>query len=942
MRKLLLIVLIFLIIGAVSAHEDANSTAEPLLKDRQYNASIDDGDGIPVIEQDGHIPIEVSSGEAWSLNVYIDGRNSTINGELVEVNYERIDIPTSVMDDGEVPLEIGEHNITYEFRFTNTTLLYNPEAYTSDSVTHFDFKAAGISRISQNLTYRFTSQFSMTEILEPSSATFNLGDINITRSDSLFLTIRGLTSGRALLYINDTLYGSFEIDESPYEDEIDTTKLAIGSYSLSCIVETDRIYGNYSINADGSDSSLNVRFTRSQKTTSPNRYVASINATLNVCEFPELNTISIGAPQISTAYSRSIPVRFEGEGQGDFTVYIDGEKVYENSILLSWENTCYIPAKDGNGNYFSEGVHNITFEFVLSDKYSRFQPKVSWRNNALTFSFLNSRDSNAFLNDIYVADTILAISSENAQFIEIESDATVSITHTKDIKLRVEGLDDYYMTVFVDGVEIHDTHTYAKSLSIETFIARSSIEETNERDIEAGTHDIRFEFKTPYPCEAGVEFKNNALYFTFNRTDSTGDANAAGYRLNTTLTVKESEKTVHIRSTKNHTYFDDTEFEVKMDTYQPEDPNDWEDEGVENPIGTQDVGVIVSNDEGIVYMGDDLINVYKHLRWNYEFENEKLPQAGIYTIKIVNLADNTYDTASFEVKKANRIFTKKYSADDFDVAFTLDFTSSGDDLNGQCIITLDGRQKAINVKKSSSKSRREVLFTDIDPGDYTATFTLAGNGIYNDVTLKSKVIVKKENPEIECHESGGGLEVTIDIPKSKTDALLTVKAGGEEKRFTVDNATKHLSVNLANLYSGTHNVEIDFRGNERYESKTLTVPFKVTTQPKAEEPVEVNQTGTGLGNNTGGIGTGSGDSNVTGSGNGTSNGKISVAGKGFGGDFGSQGSGHGDGAKSYEITKSINPDDSTYFLAIILIMAMAILFLGFIDKRRDNDESDEY
>ena len=89
------------------------------------------------------------------------------------------------------------------------------------------------------------------------------------------------------------------------------------------------------------------------------------------------------------------------------------------------------------------------------------------------------------------------------------------------------------------------------------------------------------------------------------------------------------------------------------------DDDDWDDEDWEDPIGTQDVGIIVSDENGIICIEDNLMNVYEKLQWNYEFENEKLPKAGIYTMKIINLADNTYDTASFEVKKANRIFNKK-------------------------------------------------------------------------------------------------------------------------------------------------------------------------------------------------------------------------------------------------------------------------------------------
>ena len=420
--------------------------------------------------------------------------------------------------------------------------------------------------------------------------------------------------------------------------------------------------------------------------------------------------------------------------------------------------------------------------------------------------------------------------------------------------------------------------------------------------------------------------------------------------MNTSLIVKEKSKTVHILKVKNYTYFDDTEFLVKMDLYKPEDEDDWEDDDVENPIGTQDVGIIVLKDGKIVYKGDYLMNLYKSNQLNYEFENENLPKAGIYTMKIINLADNTYDTASFEVKKANRVFNKKYSSDDFNVEFTLDFSPCRDDLNDPFTITLDDKEKTIQAKKGSGKTKREVLFEDIDPGTYTATFTLKGNDIYNTVTLKSKVTVKKENPTIKSQSNGNKLELTVDIPKSKSDAVLIVSAGGVEKKFTVNKNTKHLTVEFDELGSGTYDVDINFKGNERYNSKTLDDSLHISSasKPNTPEPVtpqdddEPDKTdANGVGNNTGGIGTGSGDSNVTGSGNGTYNGKISLNAKGSNGDLGSQGSGHSDGVKSYEITKSIIKNDTVNYLLIFLIIALALLFISFIYERRD-DEEEEY
>ncbi|WP_405294951.1 hypothetical protein [Methanobrevibacter sp.] len=947
MKKLLLVILIFLIIGAVSAHDDSNATADPLLKDREYTSDINDDDGPLVIEEDDYIPVEVRADEKWSLNVYIDKYNSTSNGEFNNVQYREINIPTSVMvDDNEVNLALGKHNIVYEFKFTNTKSIYRPDAYISDSAVYFDFNLARTVKTPQNLIYRFSSQFNIIPTIEPTSTTFDLEAINITRSDSISFYLRGISYSKVNLYLDGKLFNSFETDDNPYEDEIDTTKLAAGSYNLVCTVETDKVYAEYNVKADTTDSMINVRFTKSKTVYSPKRYSITINTTLNVCEFPELNPIHINAPQIDISYTRSIPVRFVGEGAGDFAVYIDGENVYNNSILLSWENICYIPTKDSNGNYFDEGNHNISFEFVSADKYSRFNPQISWYDNALTFYFLNSQYSGTILNDKYIANTKLKIINENPQVIPIDSKAIVKIVHTNDIDLKIDNLPTYYtLTVFVDDVEIYDSYTNSNEINIKTFFERSSIEETNERDIQTGTHSIRFEFKTLYNYDVDASFRSGTLHFKFNPVDSDINPKGVYYQFNTSLIVTEKKKTVHILNVKNQTYFDFTEFVVKMDLYKPESDDDWDDDdNVENPIGTQDVGIIVSDETGIVRIEDNLMNVYEHQQWNYEFENENLPKAGIYTMKIINLADNTYDTATFEVKKANRIFKKKYSSEDFNVLFTLDFSSCKGDLNVPCHITLNNEEKVINLK-NLEKNKKEVLFKDVDPGVYIATFTLKGNEIYNDVTLKSKVIVEKQEPTIKCHQSGENkLDITIDISKSKTDAVLVVSAGGEQKKFTITKNTKHLTVEFDNLNSGSYDVEIDFKGNERYTQKTLSSSIEITSHSKTpvEEPDDnTEQPEKGSGNNTGGNSIGSGDSNATGSGNGTTNGKISLNGKGFNGDFGSQGSGHGDGAKSYEITKNIIKTDNTAnTLLIFFIISLILLFLSFIYERREKDEEE--
>ena len=957
MRKLLLIVLIILLIGAVSAHEDLNTT---VLGDTQYNGEIDDDDEMLVVEQDDSIPVHVTADENWSLNVYIDRQDSVINGEFNNVSYSQFDLPTSVMaDDDESSLALGKHNIVYEFRFTNTTSIYKPDAAVSGSSVYFDFNFVRTLKNPTNSVYRFTSQFNIINGSAPITTTLHVDDVNITQSDALSFALKGLSNANVNIYLDGDLYDSFETDESPFEDEIDTTRLKVGSYDLVCVIESEKVRSEYNITADNSDSMVNVKFTRTKITTSSNRYIATIKATLNVCEIPELNTITITAPSVDITRTRSVPIYFEGENVlADLTAYIDGKKVYNNTVLLSWENPVYIPTRDTEGNYFNEGSHDLSFEFVFQDKYEKYSPTVTKNKNSLTFNFLGSKSTNVYLNDKYVINSKLNILDSDNNIIPIDCSDNVKITHTEDIHLKISGLPSYNLTVFVDDVEIHDVQTSDDEIAIKTFLPRSSIEETNERDIQTGTHKIRFEFKTLLVCSGEAEYKSGSLNFDFTMTGSDVRPEGVSYQLNTSLIVTEKQKTVHILKVKNNTYFDDTEFVVKMDLYVPEtDDDDWDDDDVENPLGTQDVGIIVSDDKGVCYMGDYLMNVYESMQFNYDFENELLPRAGTYTMKIINLADNTYDTMKFQVKKANRVFNRKYTTDDFNVLFTLDFSSCRDDLKENCHVTLDNQEKIINTKKALSSSKKEVLFTDIDPGTYTARFTLEGNEIYNEVTLKLKVTVKKEAPEISYRKNGAKtIEVSVDIPKSKTTGIVIVTAGGVEKKYTVSKNTGKFTVEFDSLSSGDYEVEISFMGNERYTKKTVTGDIgideysKPGPEPAVPEPADEEETGTGDGNNTGGNGNGNGNtngtgvgpSNAAGNGNGTYDGKISLNARGSNGDVGSLGSASGGGVKGYEITKKVTKQiEDNNVLLIFLIIALILLFLSFIYERRE-DEKEEY
>ncbi|MEE1337213.1 hypothetical protein [Methanobrevibacter sp.] len=75
MKKLLLIVLIFMLMGAVCAHDDTNGTAGPVLGDTEYTSSIDDDGKTLEVGEGDYIPIGLMSISHTALTSISTERN---------------------------------------------------------------------------------------------------------------------------------------------------------------------------------------------------------------------------------------------------------------------------------------------------------------------------------------------------------------------------------------------------------------------------------------------------------------------------------------------------------------------------------------------------------------------------------------------------------------------------------------------------------------------------------------------------------------------------------------------------------------------------------------------------------------------------------------------------------------------------------------------------
>ena len=188
----------------------------------------------------------------------------------------------------------------------------------------------------------------------------------------------------------------------------------------------------------------------------------------------------------------------------------------------------------------------------------------------------------------------------------------------------------------------------------------------------------------------------------------------------------------------------------------------------------------------------------------------------------LNLAPGIYDvTATF---KGNDKYGAKSASDSFKVidsetALSIDVKDGKvivelpEDATGNVTVTINGEDHVVPVE--GGKATLDI--SDLEPGDYEVVATYSGDGKYAPATNSTSFKVPKiiDYP-VDVAQDGD--ELIITVPEDATGNV-TVTIDGKEYNVPIVNGTAKLDI--SDLPSGKHNVEVTYPGNDKYESKTV-------------------------------------------------------------------------------------------------------------------------
>ena len=195
---------------------------------------------------------------------------------------------------------------------------------------------------------------------------------------------------------------------------------------------------------------------------------------------------------------------------------------------------------------------------------------------------------------------------------------------------------------------------------------------------------------------------------------------------------------------------------------------------------------------------------------------------------------NATANATLTVTKANSTLTANDT--------TLSYLTGGKvvatlkDVNGNPISGVEVIAVINDASEALLSDANGDVYLDIiklTPGNYTATFTFAGNDYYMESNATANVVVGKEDTIITLVYDADANEViatltTVDgLGLSHTPLIINVD-GVDHKVSTNSRGVAKLS--LADLVAGNYNITGTYKGNDRFNSDNETININVTSK----------------------------------------------------------------------------------------------------------------
>ena len=160
--------------------------------------------------------------------------------------------------------------------------------------------------------------------------------------------------------------------------------------------------------------------------------------------------------------------------------------------------------------------------------------------------------------------------------------------------------------------------------------------------------------------------------------------------------------------------------------------------------------------------------------------------------------------------------------------------------NTTLIITLDNVCEIVEM--NPLQEYYSVMFRNLIPNTYTATFYAKGNDNYNDLINTTEIILEKQEAYINEEHEVIGDEVIFNITNEAfEDITITITIGDMVK--TVDNNEEYENIMFKNLKNGKYDAVIEFEGTRKYYPQKFTTQFEINKTEEIENnPDEINTT----------------------------------------------------------------------------------------------------
>ena len=811
-----MILIVFILIGCVSA--DENTTID-------NDININENYTITV-EENESIEIEVDSQVEGNMDVSIDGE-AIYSAKLHSYFTNSREIKTN-------NLNVGYHNIQFKFTFKNN---YTPEIYCNENMLYFDFTNLSQNNTVTNFTYTFNTTLNIVKKMEIITKTENISQIDINYANFIPISINSSSEGQLNVYIDNELVKVHEfrkgitlnrIESSYYNYFSDDFYIEAGIHNISYEFEFKNTNLTYSI--DSYIINKTQYFTiHSSDCENPHHSKICLKGLLNITpkkrEYIEIK--NEGAQLINTTYSYYLPVNIDFDSNFKLVVYVDGEEIYNEYIFSFFSKEHLIKTKI-NDTYISPGKHNITFNIIFENENVKYQIRAYEKNSKIFFKIEESEELEDTQDCIYYFNTTLNINEKKEVNATKISDINITYSDNVTIVFEYENIYLNYFSIFIDGKEMSYEY-YDNIINIQTYFPYAFI--YNEKsNIKPGNHTIRFEFNF---YESYYQISSQYLNIThikFFENDELNYGNGTTFIYEANLNIGEKEKTIHITDVINESYDDGGFIKIKLDEYNyiPIEDNYYE------------IGVIITNENGVIDKTNDFL-IYDEngtgLYYPYNYKLDAALDAGKYNITIINLKDGTKDTCEFTVKKADIWFYTYYTTEYFNVMIEIDTDLYFDTT---LIVTLDNVCDIVEM--NSSQEYYSVMFTNLIPNTYTATFYAKGNNNYNDLINTTEIILDKQEAYLNEEHEVIGDEVIFNITNEAfEDITITITIGDMVK--TVDNNEEYENIVFKNLKNGKYEAVIEFEGNRKYYPHKFTTQFEINKTEEMENiPDKINTT----------------------------------------------------------------------------------------------------